>query len=268
MLFDTGTAAPPVEINPAAGSNREGLGLGGNSLAYVGKGTLAAPTPGDIFHFDLSTSIVTRITNDGLEDNDLHVAPNGNVIVWSRCLIGDCDVLQAVRDGMGWTTSTVAGTSDVEERADTNGSIVVYTAARAGETDLFWKSVAGGAEQQLVLSGLQKNPSISGNIVSFESRAVGAGNADIFLYDIGTGGLYQITNTPNVSESLNDLYVFPDGRINLVWEADDDFDGNIYGATFFLPAANAPAPPTAMLLALGLLGLLFGNRLPRRARRG
>lgn len=265
MLFDTATpAVPPVEVNPLAGSNRVGVALGGSSLVYGEYGTYAARIPSDIVHFDILTNAVTPITADTIEDYDPRVAPGGDVIMWAHCPgLGFCEVHQAVRSGMGWTTSLVSSFVSGQREFDTNGTIVAYSDQRPGTLDgpdLFWRPVAGGPEQQLVLDGYQNLLSISGNIVSFQSMTVGASNSDIMLYDLGTGRLYQVTATPDVHESLNDLYVFPDGRVSLVWEADDDIDGNIYGAQFYLPAAGAPAPATLLLVALGCCALAWSRR--------
>ena len=56
--------------------------------------------------------------------------------------------------------------------------------------------------------------------------------------------LYQITDTPLVTEQLNDITVFPDG-IRVVWTTDDDgFDQrNVKATPFSLPESVDNRPP-------------------------
>ena len=142
-----------------------------------------------------------------------------------------------MRTGTEWVTSPVT-TSAVNARLpDTNGTVVTYQDAPDGDLDIFWRTVAGGAEQRLALPGLQRNPSISGNLISFEGQDATSGNFDLFVYDLTTDTLYRITETPGTSEQLNDISVTADGLVRIVWSAlgpNGDFD--VFAATFRLPA--------------------------------
>jgi hypothetical protein len=97
--------------------------------------------------------------------------------------------------------------------------------------------VAGGAEGQLELPGFEANPSIAGDFILFESRPSLFATTDIFLYDLVNNRLFQITDTPLVTEQLNDITVLPDGSIRAAWTSDEDgFDlRNVRAATFELP---------------------------------
>ena len=87
MFFETRSAAPSaIEINPTAGSNRGDSAISGNSIAYADRGTLANPNAADVYHFDLLTNVTTRLSTSGLDDFDPQVSPDGNVVVWQRCL--------------------------------------------------------------------------------------------------------------------------------------------------------------------------------------
>lgn len=242
FLFDTTAASPaPVEIDHQPGSNRIGVALGGNSLLFADFGLQAS---GEVVHVDLATSAVTRLTNDLVTDQNPAVAPDGSVLAWEKCPSGifNCEVWIAVKASGAWVASTFAPVPS--SNPDTNGALVVYEATRVGTTtgaDIFMRPVAGGAETPLEIPGRQSNPSIRGNVIAFESRADGALASDIFLYDLATNTLYQLTSTDTINETLNDVTVLPSGEVRIVWNANDDPDGvsrNIYSATFSLPAGT------------------------------
>ena len=252
MVFDAANpAADPVEIDPAPGPTRLGEAIGGNTVAYVDYGL---QFNGELVIHDLITSNSVRVTNDIDYDQNPSVSPDGNAVVWEHCgaTAGqtNCDIWQAVKSGAGWSVSAASATSNPEGNPTTNGTVVVYDVVQLvqpGQVSLIaWRPLTGGAENRLQLDGAWAfDPSIVGNIIAFESRAtgpLGLGQADIFVYDIGSNTLYQITNTP-ADEQLNDITVLTDGRLRLVWDSDEDgfFQRNIHAATFTLPP-SAPSP--------------------------
>jgi hypothetical protein len=248
MVFDAATpAVPPVEIDVVPNPNRFGAAIGGNTVAYIDFGL---ESHGELVAHDLTTSISARLTNDAFVDGNPQVSPDGNVVVWEHCVtsITDCDIWQAVKTGAVWSVSQVASTPSPEGNPDTNGTLVVFDSHRvAGSANIFWRPVNGGPEVQLEMPGYQGNPSIAGNVIAFESRASVVDAADIFVYDLVTNRLFQITNTPLVNEQLNDITVLPDGSIRVVWSSDEDGadQRNIKGATFQLPH-----PPLTLALHL------------------
>jgi HYR domain-containing protein/WD40 repeat protein len=245
MVFDAAMpASPPVEIDVADGTTRLGSAIGGDTIAYIDFGLQGN---GELVIHDLASSASLRITNDTNTDQNPAVSPDGNVVTWEHCLssAGNCDIWQAVKSGTVWNVSVVSNTTNSEANPDTNGTIIVYDSRRPTNGDLFWHPVDGGEEVQLLLSGFEANPSIAGNLIAFESRPTQAGTTDIFVYDITTNLLYQITDTPLVSEQLNDITVLPDCRIRVVWASDEDgaSERNIKAATFSLNACNDDTPP-------------------------
>lgn len=257
MVFDASTPAiAPVEIDPAALTTRIGAAIGGNTVAYIDFGL---QTNGELVVSDLSTLVSTRITNDTSPDGNPSVSPDGNVVVWEHCAasLTNCDIYQAVKTGSVWTTSVVAETISPEANPETNGTLVVYDSHRGTNPDIYWRSVTGGTESQLQISGWEANPSIAGNYIAFESRPTQFDLADIFVYDLVANKLYQITNTPLVNEQLNDITILPDGRLRVVWASDEDGadQRNVKAATFTLgsPSCGAtlgillPAAPTATI---------------------
>jgi hypothetical protein len=242
MVFDAATPLiPPVEIDFApAGTNRIGSAIGGNTVAYIDFGLHAN---GEVVIHDLPSATNVRITNDSLFAQNPSVSPDGAVVTWEQCSTSttNCDILQAVKIGGVWSVSAASATANPEANPDSNGSLVVYDSIRGLDRgDIFWSPVGGGAEVQLQLPGVEANPSIAGNFIAFEGRQTLFSTSDIFVYDITTNLLYQITDTLLVTEQLNDITVLPDGRIRVVWGSDEDgFDArNVHAATFSLPPTD------------------------------
>jgi hypothetical protein len=133
------------------------------------------------------------------------------------------------------------GIAAAERNPDTDGINIVYDSNRAGTLgggDIFFKPISGGAEVQIALDGLQRDPSISGAIIAMESKLPGATTWDIWVYQISTNTIFQVTDTPSSNEILNDVTVLDNGDVRVIWAADDDlFPGqhNIYARTFSLP---------------------------------
>jgi hypothetical protein len=236
MVFDAATAGPAIEIDAATASNRLGSAIGGNTVAYVDFGLHAN---GELVIHDLVTSTSVRITTDTAFDQNPSVSPSGDIVVWEHCLTSssNCDIWQAIRTGPAWSVSVASGSLSAEGNPDTNGTLVVYDSFRAGNADIFWRPAAGGAEVQLEMSGFELNPGIAGDFIAFESRPTLFDTTDLFIYDTANNRLFQITDTPLITEQLSDIAVLPDGRLRTVWSSDEDgFDQrNVWSATFRLP---------------------------------
>ena len=268
MLFDAATPlSAPIEVDPAAASTRLGAAIGGNTVAYI---DFDLHPNGELVIHDLITSISVRITNDTAFDQNPSVSPNGEVVVWEHCAISmtNCDIWQAAKSGSVWSVSVVADSPSPESNPDTNGTLIVYDSQRGLNPDLFWRPVGGGGEVQLLLPGLEHNASIAGNFIAFESRATFVDAIDIYVYDMVGNRVYQITTTPLVNEQLNDITLFPNGNLGVVWASDEDGvdQRNIHAATFSplnsrvasssAPVANAGPDQT---VAVGAMVTLNGS---------
>src|SRR5882762_302847 len=252
-LFDT-VSSTVTTIDPSSGGCgvsggvtlfvcRLSPGIGENTIAYIDYGLPGDVGSGEIVAHDIAANTATRLTNDGVVDQNPQVAPNGNVIVWETCpSFTTCDISQAVRTGTTWTVSSVASTPDSENNPDTDGTNVVYESNRATSVagrDIYFRLVDGGPETQLEIVGFQSNPSIAAGIIAFQSAADSLSANDLYVYRISSNQLFQVTNTPGVSEQLNDITVLPTGEVRLVWAADG---ADILGVTIQLPP-----PPTSCL---------------------
>lgn len=234
MVFDTATSTS-VEIDPQPLPVRTSGAIGSNTVAFIDLGIAVG---GEVMAADLGGA-TARVTNDTRLDRQPQVAPLGDLIVYQSCQTSpsNCDVRQAAWDGSSWVVTSLTNNSEHEANPDTDGAIVVYDANRSGERDIFWQPVGGGTEQVLSLAGAQRNPSVSTGVVAFESIAVGDSAADLFVYQISTNRLFRITSTP-ADDSLNDVFVLPDGRVRVVWSSGPTGSRDVYGATFEIPAAG------------------------------
>ena len=255
MLFNVGTQTLS-ELAPAPASSHIGTAIGGETVAFVDYG-LVGDGSGEIMVLDLTTSALTRLTNDTVYDASPAVSPDGNVVTWERCASSaNCDIYSATRSGGIWIIHEVAAGPLNERSPDSNGTQIVFERddlSGPSGSNIVVVPVTGGVETVLEIPGEQYNPSIHGQIVVFESR-VGTGNPDIYVADLATNRYFQITNTPHRAETLNDVTVLPTGEIRLVWqgvEETDPFNGNIYAATFTLPpvVVGDTTPPVLVVPA-------------------
>jgi hypothetical protein len=239
------------QLDPQVVSQRRGAAIGGDQVAWEDFGlTPELEFSSEIVVYDRPTGTTIRLTEDELFDLAPQVSPDGSVLVWLKCTsvarTGGCEVWQAVRGPDQWTSTPVSNVGE-HTSADTDGEVVVYTASRDGERSVYWTPVSGGGEQRLDLPpGIQRNASVSGGQISFESNhnqldnQLDAATFDMFVYDLQTGRLSQITDTPTLSEQLNDISLGPDGKARLVWSAGLSGDLNVY-AYEFTPAGRGAA---------------------------
>src|SRR5262249_49486264 len=114
-----------------------------------------------------------------------------------------------------------------------NGEVAVYVSDRTGERDIYYQPLTGGNEVHLAIPGDQRWPTISGDLISFESHT--ATGYDIFVYDTRNGRLYQVTNGLPFEE-LSEISVCGDtGHIVYVNVGNGGFD--VYAFTFQVPSA-------------------------------
>jgi hypothetical protein len=226
-----------TSVTIPGGTQRSNATLGGSRVAFEDRAFSANPLESEIVVYDLATGTTARITNDALMDLDPVVTPTGDAVVFQKCLTTGlgCDIHVATQSSpTSFTSSALTGAGGEETNADTNGTVVVYESLVAGEADIAYVSLAGGTPTTLAIPNAQRNPSVSGNLIAFESMSA-EGNFDIFVYDMATSTLYRLTQTP-VDESLNDITVCG-GNSRVVYSApgaSGDFD--VFAFTFTVPS--------------------------------
>jgi len=219
-IFDTTSQTQTI----VPGLKRSNPSIGGNIVAFEDWGiSVNAP---QVAIYDLNTGTVTPLSNDSLVNFRPTTSPNGDVVVWDKCqAFGvNCAVYAAVETTPGvFTTRALTEMAGRDHLPFTDGVIAVYTSDRSGENDVYFQTLATGAEVRLAIPGDQRRPTVSGDLISFESRD--QNDYDIFVYDIRSEKLYRVTNTPLVSETLSEIDVCNGaGRIVYSIPGDGSFD--------------------------------------------
>ena len=209
--------------------------IGGNLVAF--RHAEGPNAIGDIQIFDRTTGGYNVLSFNDVQDWWPAVSPDGNVVVWATCQSGQqgCSIYAAAKnsDGTLYIIRPVSTTGD-NASPDTNGQLILYTSERNGENDIYWQRVGGSTEMRLALPGDQRDARISGNLIVFESQ-VADSSYDVFVYDLKTARLYQVTNTPGVSETLSDIVAGCDGVNRIVYSKPGTFgDFDVWGFTFEL----------------------------------
>jgi hypothetical protein len=220
-VFDTSTpTAPPVEIDPQAGSFRQDSQIGGNTVAWQDVSSTGQSS--DIVVWDMSTSTAKRLTSNGHINQLAGVSRDGSAVVWADCpAFTNCNIFASRQTATDiWsgavqltTTGTCSGS-----RPDTNGQVAVYSCAdSAGVGHVYLQPLAGGTVTQVPFAGSASNPSISGGWVSFSGQATSATSHSIYVYSIATGAVSQLPTPPGENTS-NDITRLPSGQVNVVWQ--------------------------------------------------
>jgi Tol biopolymer transport system component len=245
MAFDITTpGVAPRALAQDATARRAFLAIGGTTVAWM-EFVESSSTQSEIVAYDLATEAVTRLTDDAMSNRDPAVSEDGSVITWVKCQADGtlCDLWHSTRSADGtWSVAKqlTAGPSE-EILPDTNGEQIVFASDSAGDWNIEWMSADGTDHRQLLMEGTETNPNIDGTLVSFEHEVAGSTNADLFVYDLSTGQLYQVTDTPAVDETLNDISVAADGTVRIVAASPDGLSvghNDIYLHTFRLEAAG------------------------------
>lgn len=90
---------------------------------------------------------------------------------------------------------------------------------------------------QLVKTASVRNLRISSGVIAFESRGVGNLTWNLFVYQVSSNTMFQVTDRPTTNEILSDVIVFGNGDVRVVWTADDPINDlhNTFARTFSLP---------------------------------
>ena len=240
---DGTVSGPRIGIFDVASQTRGGLAginspsIGGNFISFDDR-LQRKSLPSDVGVYKIGVGAIARLSNDDLFDRNAVMSSTGNAVVWEKCQTNEsgCDIYAAIQTSPNvFAVNALTGAEGEDRDPSTNGQIAVYTSNRNGETDIYIGSLAGNAETRLSISGDQRDPHIAGNLIVFQSQ-VQDGSYDVFVYDLGTGKLYRVTDTP-VNETLNDITVCNDtGRLVYTAQA---ADSDVYAFTFQPPGLTA-----------------------------
>ena len=227
---------PPADPQPYV--YRVNPRIGGRTVVWQER--FPDSTYDDIVAFDLDTNVVTRLTNDDGYSRWPSVSPDGSTVVWTK-LIGASDnqLWQATHNPDGtWTTKQLTTSAAVYSQPDTNGEVVLYSVysplPEGGyENALCLQPVGGGAETRIVLSGVKSYYKVSRHLIVF-TRWTWTVSEDVYAYDYDTNTLYQITDTPERGERLDDVSVDADGTARVVWNDGTSGELDVLAFTFHL----------------------------------
>ncbi|HEY9159957.1 MAG TPA: Ig-like domain-containing protein [Desulfomonilia bacterium] len=211
-----------LNITNAAVSNSFDPALGGNLIAWTDDRDGNA----EIYARDLSTSEERRITSNILTDQA--AAVGDGIIVWERCDGYACDVF-AYEWATGVTTQLTATPWASERFPDVSGRTVVFHREQGTpiEKNIVAFDLDTLTEKVLSLTGDQENAHISGDFVVFNDSATGLSH--IGLWQLSTGGVFEITSGGDNSQYLPDI----DGnRITYTDNRSSSGELNIYMCTF------------------------------------
>jgi Tol biopolymer transport system component len=252
-----GNPGPAIEVSPPASAWRERTALGGDTIAYEDRsygGSSTAPTEVSLASVLNPAAPAYRLTDDTLYDLMPAVSPDGSTIVWVKGVYGAMDVWRAERMAGAWgNPEQVTSTDGNESFPDTNGPVTVYASNAGGDGDIRWsvKDSSGAyVESVLDLPGIQRNPNIASNLIVFESSAAQGMQYDLWLYDLATNRLYQLTDTP-VSESLSDVTMGTGDLIRVAWAQPKQvypYDMDVYAMSFVLPPLDTDTTPPTITL--------------------
>lgn len=240
MLYDVAHNTV-TELAPAPNASHFGVTIGGQTAAFVDYTN--DPSTGDVVALDLTTNTVTQLTtSDTLYQQNVATSNDGDVVVYEVCSSGTaCDIAYARKGSAGWTTGWASQDPGRDTLPDVSGHTVVFMREDQDNlllsADIVTADLETGVEVRYELPGPQVNPSIRGDVIAFESRPVDLNHSDLYILQISTGRLFQLTDTPDANESLNDVTVLPNGAVRVVWQsiATGADSHDIYGATFSLP---------------------------------
>jgi hypothetical protein len=256
--FDTATVgAQPVEVSPPVQAFRTSPQIGGNTIAWEDHGLASSSINAAVVAYDTVSRATTVLVNDSTINQSPAISPDGLVIVWMKCATttGPCSPWEAVLSNGAWTAQQVVSrlqpagqfTFSVRQVA-TDGAIVTYPGLNSqGVSQLAWQPVGGGTEQVLngVNLGSFGGESASGGLISFSGIKAGANVRDIYVYDVATNALYNVTGDlanagqypSSLDNTLSDISVTPDGKVRVVWQV-QEADFNVYAYTFNLPVGD------------------------------
>src|SRR5205814_1177994 len=159
------------------GTSAGATALGGDTVAFVNG------SPGEIMVGSIASPGAPLVDVSASGDNDISpaVSSAGNVITWSSCTGFTCSIMKSTRSLGVWSAPSVVRAAPAAN-SDTDGTDIVYDSSG----DVFFQPVAGGTVTQIQLTGVERNPSISGGVIAFEGATSAGVAADLYVYQISS----------------------------------------------------------------------------------
>lgn len=213
--------------------------IGGNTMAFALRDLGPLPGPDGVVVYDMTTGGRINITSfDELPDRHPAISPSGGEIVWETCQpdFTLCHIHSVTSNSTQYFGHVLTSGASNEQFPQTDGRIVTYISDKSGENDIYYQPVGGGTETRIAIPGDQREPTISGGLLAFESNQTG--QYEVYVYDLRSGRLYQVTTPQNGGEkSLNHISVCG-GQGRIVYTVPGTFgDFDVYAFTFQVPSS-------------------------------
>lgn len=149
-------------------------------------------------------------------------SPDGTLVALSSSCSGNAEIVTVGADGSNLTQLTRNPGSDVSPAWSHNGRQIVFVSDRSGSQQLYLMDATGLNSRRLFAPGGQKDDPAwqpaRGELIAF-TASTGGNNFDIFLYDLTTDRVHQLTRGRGRKEAPT---WSPDGRqIAFEWARDD-----------------------------------------------
>jgi TolB protein len=178
----------------------------GNWLAFTAQSMAAAP---DLYRVSLlnpagDASALERLTDDDSAESWPAFSPDGQRIVYAAGLSDGSTELRILNLADRQTINLTSTGADLIESApdwSPDGQRIVFEAqaANSAASDIYWIPASGAAEaEQIIDTGANDGyPRFSpdGQYIVFSSDR--AGDWDVYLYEIATQTIYQVTTGPS-----------------------------------------------------------------------
>ena len=162
------------------------------------------------------------------------MSPDGKVVVWDKCQANGTVVIFTLLLKLArHVYDATLDTPPARQVRRHERSACRYVSDKSGENDIYIQRVDGSNEMHLALAGDQRDVRISGNLIAFETKK--GFWWDVFLYDLSTARLYQVTDTAR-NESEVDVITGCGGLNRIVYTTTGPYgDWDVWESDFQLP---------------------------------
>lgn len=190
----------------------------------------------DIYLYDLETKTETQLTTD--PTNQRNPVISGDIVVWEDYRSGNADVY--MMNLLTREVRQVTSSSAQETDPYVDGDIVVFSSTEASVGDVCYYRIST-RETVSVTEGsavFERNPTVSGDFIVFESYA--DGNSHLWVHSISLGLTRQLT-TAAANQYLHDL-----SGNRAVYTDDRNGNLDIYAATFSFGTPDIAVVPVSL----------------------
>ena len=187
----------------------------------------------DIYLYNLETGAETRLTTDA--SNQRNPVIGGDIVVWEDYRSGNADVYMTNLETGEVRQVTSSAAQETDPSVD--GDIIVFFSSEKSVGDVNYYRISTGETLSVTEDSVvfERNPTVSGDFIGFESYA--DGNAHLWVHSISLGLTRQVTTAP-ANQYLHDL-----SGNRVVYTDDRNGNLDIYMATFSFEPPDIAVDP-------------------------